>query len=139
MVSIALIISFLLHIITLFAIYQLLKQIQMKKETNTSEFQAILDTYLQEIKEENDRLQKAVSEGWPNEQQQPALKMDNIDPALEATNLNEKNESKDYMEASLYSRILQLYDQGLTESEIARKLNCGKTEAALIIKLYGKN
>ncbi|WP_164215481.1 hypothetical protein [Virgibacillus sp. YIM 98842] len=142
MVSFAIIISFILHIITFAVIYVLFKQVQTKKETNTGEIQTLLDGYLQEIKEENFRLQKAVSEGWTNEHGQPLPKKDNTDGDPATTNTSEdgiyENEQKDDMEASLQSRILQLYDQGHTEAEIARELNCGKTEAALIIKLYSK-
>jgi DNA-binding NarL/FixJ family response regulator len=142
MISFILIISFLLHMITFAAIYQILKQMQTIKQSNTSDIQEVLEIYLKEIREENNRLQKAVSGEHSHERKQPAQTADNLDFTIDNTIPEEnqiyENEKKDYMETSQHSRILQLYDKGLSESEIAQKLNCGKTEAALIIKLYGK-
>ncbi|MFA1820648.1 DUF6115 domain-containing protein [Virgibacillus oceani] len=142
MVSFVLIISFLIHIVTFAAIYQLLRQIQTIKQSDTSDIQEVLATYLQEIREENNRLQQAVLKDRPNEQEQLAQTTANPDLTIEKTTPEEsdiyENVKKDYMETSTHSRILQLHDKGHSESEIAQKLNCGKTEAALIIKLYGK-
>lgn len=143
MVSFVLIISFLLHIIMFVLIFQLYRQIETIKQSNTKEIQDVLSAYLREIKEENVRLLEAVSEAGTNEAEQPAQNRINPAPSPETADNAEdqiyENEEKDSMEASLHARILQLHDEGLTAAEIARKLNCGKTEAALIIKLYGKN
>ncbi|MEM1506445.1 hypothetical protein RG959_24150, partial [Domibacillus sp. 8LH] len=46
---------------------------------------------------------------------------------------------EDQVEASLQSRILQLHHRGKSNTEIAKQLDCGKTEVELIIKLYAKN
>jgi|SRR5690625_4567612 len=140
MVSFVLIISFLLHIITFAAIYQLLKQIQTVKQSNTDDIQEVLETYLQEIREENNRLQKSVTMDEPNKQKPAQTIKDakfDIDEMMAEEDQIYINENKDQMETSLHSRILQLYDKGLSETEIAQQLNCGKTEAELIIKLYG--
>src|SRR5690625_6659662 len=48
-------------------------------------------------------------------------------------------DTDDSIETSLQAKILQLSHQGYDADEIAGKLNCGKTEAALIIKLQEKN
>lgn len=40
--------------------------------------------------------------------------------------------------AAKYQEVLQLYRQGLTAEEIARKLNLGIRETGLIIRLHGK-
>ncbi|UJL47957.1 hypothetical protein KFZ58_08950 [Virgibacillus sp. NKC19-16] len=137
MISFVLIISFLLHIVSFLAIYQLFKQIQQLKQTNSGEIIELLDVYLQEIKDENRLLQEELSskakEGEPPEVIQTARKTEE-----EPTNeyLPTEMQANDRVETSLQARILKLHNEGFQEAEIARKLNCGKTEAALIIKLH---
>jgi DNA-binding NarL/FixJ family response regulator len=112
---------------------------EMMKKSNTDDIQDVLAAYLQEIKKENLQLQYAAEE-TPAAEEQPVQGRDDSHPIPAAikpagTEIYE-NEQKDYVETSLHSSILQLHDKGFSETEIARKLNCGKTEAALIIKLY---
>ena len=54
-------ISFILHIITICAIYLLFKQVQQMKLENPDEITSLMESYLQEIKDENNRLQTALS------------------------------------------------------------------------------
>jgi DNA-binding NarL/FixJ family response regulator len=149
MESFLLIISFLLHLVTLTIIFQFFKQrSQPKSGTQTEELVTLLETYLQEVKEENDRLQEAISsekdkatsvpKGVSNE---PVRSQANDDYS------EQENSSytppapieEDQVEASLQSRILQLHHRGKSNTEIAKQLDCGKTEVELIIKLYAKN
>ncbi|WP_106497599.1 DUF6115 domain-containing protein [Lentibacillus sp. Marseille-P4043] len=143
-------ISFLLHVITLAAIYQLLKQIKQlkqQKQNNTSEVMELFDTYLQEIKEENRMLEARLGNNDRKdlgEAQQATMRKNTPDPInqmeyADTTPDLPEAEADDSFETSLQARILQLYDQGYSHEEIASKLNCGKTEAELVIKLHGKN
>ncbi|MBP1968076.1 DNA-binding NarL/FixJ family response regulator [Virgibacillus natechei] len=143
MVSFVLIISFLLHIITLVVIYQFFKQIQTLKQTDSNDNDDIVElfeVYLQEFKDENKRLQDELLKDMSARN----TDIDNIDMELETTAENKSHhehtppeyEAVDRVEASLQARILQLYHKGLSETEIAQKLDCGKTEVALIIKLH---
>ncbi|PAV30027.1 hypothetical protein CIL05_09120 [Virgibacillus profundi] len=144
MVSFLLIISFILHLIALFAIYQLLKQIQELKQKDSSDITELFETYLQEIKNENRLLQKESSTIATKEKSVTDPQESLVDTKLNQQEEDEqiyytppKSNVEDRVEASLQARILQLYKEGFSETEIAQQLNCGKTEAALIIKLYG--
>ena len=135
MTSFLLIISFLLHIIAFIAIYQLYKQVQTpNKQGASQETIELLDMYLVEVKEENKRLEKTL---LAKEQYQS-----NENPMeKEVANTYTLPEVDDdiQFETSQQAEILQMHDQGMSNAEIARKLNCGKTEVELIIKLHAKN
>lgn len=143
MVSFVLIISFLLHIITLVVIYQLFKQMQTLKQTDSTDNDDIVElfeVYLQEFKDENKRLQDELVKDISAVN----TDVDKKDMELETTIKHKSDheyippeyKADDRMEASLQARILQLYHKGFSETEIAQKLDCGKTEIALIIKLH---
>ncbi|GAB3067196.1 DUF6115 domain-containing protein [Virgibacillus ainsalahensis] len=134
MIPFILIISFLLHITTLFAVYQLLKQINVLKKKKISESAELFEKYLQEIKDENSRLQEHLVEHKTETTDTSESMPSSVDDALIAHSPSIDNADK--VEASLQARILQLHNKGLSETEIAQKLNCGKTEAALIIKIH---
>lgn len=50
--------------------------------------------------------------------------------------LKNVNEVNDSVESSLEGKVLQLYHQGLSIADIAKKLDCGITEAELIIRFH---
>src|SRR5690625_5092517 len=58
MVSLLLIISFLLHIVLLIAIYFLYQQLEIVKRNKNDKLEATLQSFLDEIKDENVRLQQ---------------------------------------------------------------------------------
>lgn len=150
MTSMLLIISFLLHIITLFAVYQLFKELQSSKRNQGTDIENLFAVYLEEFKEENRKLQDALKQ--PGERSpvqkvapQPAVPFEQMlkkaeQAASPADVLDEQDESaikqvEDQFEASLQSQILLLHKQGKNIEEIARQLGCGKTEAELVIKM----
>jgi peptidoglycan hydrolase CwlO-like protein len=145
MVSFLLIISFLLHLAALGAIYKLFQQIQSLKSHDLQEIDGLFEAYLQEIKTENSRLQAQLQSMKKSEQEttpsnkpakeqkvQSAEWMENLEQHLVFTN-------EDKLEASLESKVLQMYSNGMVTGDIARKLNCGKTEVDIILKLHKKN
>ncbi|WP_010649267.1 DUF6115 domain-containing protein [Oceanobacillus massiliensis] len=147
MVSFLLIISFLLHLVAIAAIYKLFQQLHTFKTQDSTEIEALFDKYLQEIKRENSRLQEELQQekhiqrpvkSEPAAAAEPADKSE-ADSDIEPDFLPADIEYTDTMEASLESRVLQLHQEGLSIGEIARKLNCGKTEAEIIVKMHQKN
>ena len=156
MIAFLLIISFLLHIISLVALFQLIKQQQQNKQQESSqEVMAVLEVYLTEIKEENNRLEDLLAQQQKS-QTHPETKVASekvqvtvgasskeIEESEEKDDSSELDEllnelPKDQLNASLESKVLQLHAQGQNLETIAKTLGCGKTEAELIIKLYNK-
>ncbi len=152
MVSFLLIISFLLHLITLAAIFQLVKKIQASEsDTASDEIVQALERSLAEIKEENNRLQALLDHKEPlidKKKNESKIKKESTSEKQMVSVKNEKTngdidrllgtDAGYKVEASLESRVLQLYAAGKNVEEIAKTLNCGKTEAELIIKLYNQ-
>lgn len=150
MVSLLLIISFLLHIIALFSIYQLFKQLHAEKQQdNPQEIMEILEVYLEEIKQENNELKNLLKQDKSAEEEIEAPKKEIIVEKTEKKQELKGNHESGLdglldelpgyqVDASLESRVLQLHSTGKSIEEIAKTLDCGKTEAELIIKLYQK-
>lgn len=151
MVSFFLIISFLLHFVLLFSLFQLLKKVQkLENETDSKEIVEMLENSLEEIKRENNRLQLILNEDRkrnkrnleplePKEQKIKNTIIENEEQTASEEIDHLIGTSPGYkVEASLESQVLKLYADGLSIDEIAKKLDCGKTEAELIIKFYHK-
>lgn|SRR5690625_3287705 len=147
-------ISLLLHVVAFYLIFYLIKQVQLLREDKLEGIQQLFSNYLVEIKEENDRLQKQLSSNsLINERPQVATLEED---QLHKTTLNDQHKTnpikhtdtpeipltqrtdhiQDTYEPSLQANILQMHDQGYTEEEIAKTLNCGKTEVELIVKFH---
>ncbi|AIF45462.1 DUF6115 domain-containing protein [Virgibacillus sp. SK37] len=144
MVSFLLFISFLLHILTFIIIFQLIKKINTLQQVQSpSEIMDLFDTYLEEIKAENEYLQKTLNNiPEENKQKNTDEKVSNLPHSDETDQpfyAPHQEMPEDKMVASLQARILQLYQNGYTAEEIAKQLDCGKTEAALVIKLHAKS
>lgn len=139
-------ISFLLHAISLYLIYHLYVTNKQKENKNYNEIIQVFDSYLQEIKDENNRLLSFHKERQyetveaNKEQEQLTYKSDHLlQPKTDTNRLTElvnNNETNDSIETSIHAKVLALHQNGLDVEEIAKKLDCGKTEAELIIKFY---
>ncbi|TFJ94685.1 DUF6115 domain-containing protein [Lentibacillus salicampi] len=135
-----LLLSFLVHILTLAIIFLLFKQIQSVKQHNQQEWMKWMDTYLEDIKKENRHLEETLSgiASQPEKNMQPKT---DSEPAVESNEqiaddfTPEVDHIADDSHMSLEAQVLQLHDERMTVENIARKLNCGKTEAELIIKI----
>src|SRR5690625_4446007 len=153
MVSLLLIISFLLHIILLIAIYFLYQQIEQLKRDKNSQLETTLSNFLNEIKAENERLQlqiknenntveNKVNHNRPNvhfeqEMQKNMIKKDvkreyNYKPPQPLLQVEKK---LDKLETSLEAQVFQLAEEGMSVEDIAKKLNRGKIEIELMLKL----
>lgn len=142
MSSLLLIISLLLHFVAFYIIYSMFQQIQQLKNNQTTELTDVLESYLQDIKSENDRLQKEINarknktgkKSLLPKQNERNKKVEsnysNLDPTDLVDTIN------DSVETSLEARVIQLHNKGLSNTDIAKQLDCGKTEAELIIQFY---
>lgn len=149
MTSLMLTISFILHVIVLIAIYYLFNQVIENKENHSQEINKLFEKHINEIKEENVRLEAILRENkeaksrhmnHDKKTDDHVRKNEETQENLQGYSLNypdiEAESKDDTIETSLQAKILQLHNQGLSVDYIAKKLNCGKTEAELIINLY---
>jgi len=144
MVALLLLISFILHIITLFSLYMLFQQYKKGNALESKEIIELMETYLEEIKEENNRLQNYIHSLEREKDNAPAKTAAKSELPAEGNKEEESfalslaEKMNDHIEASLEAKVLQLHQQGKSLEEIAKTLNCGKTEAELIIKFQQK-
>jgi rRNA maturation endonuclease Nob1 len=145
MTSFLFIISFLLHIITITAIIAIYKQLVTNKSSNTQEIVSLMESYLEEIKNENKLLQEELSRTGnrtitkpdPSRDKDMTNSISDKEDVIDNIHLIDTGEAvRDELEVSLSSRILKLYGEGSSVEDIARKLGCGKTEVELIIKFH---
>src|SRR5699024_10431109 len=73
MTSFLLIISFLLHIIILTAVFQLNQQLHKSKKQTNDEIEEVLSSFLEEIKVENEQLKEMLSQSTVAHEQQVVL------------------------------------------------------------------
>lgn len=145
-------ISFLLHGISILAIYLLLKDRQ--NFDGNKQTKKILKETLEEIQRENRTLQNLLAE--ENQPDKKPLNNEEIKPeSLKSQRENKEDNAQaekefpdieilqsaayqDEVETSLEAKVLQLHMNGEAIDDIAKKLNCGKTEAEIIIKMHQK-
>ncbi|WP_087972883.1 DUF6115 domain-containing protein [Oceanobacillus rekensis] len=150
MVTFLLIISFLLQLAALGAIYKLFQQIQTIKSQDLQEIEGLFEVYLQEIKTENSRLQAHLQTEKKSKHETISSNKPTTDKKTQRTEWMEEEleqgmeqhistSYEDTLEASLESKVLQMHGKGMAIGDIARKLECGKTEIEIILKLHKKN
>ena len=125
MVSLLLIISFILHIIFFIALYYLYQQLKKKKMIEEKAIEQLLARFLQEIKLENEQLQKQLKEETTStiktvEKKHSSANTKIYKPSDLSIRISEK--PKDKIETSMTGEILNLYHQGVHIEEIARKI-----------------
>lgn len=154
MTSLLFLISFVLHIISITAIFLLFQQIQATKQNQKDQLESLLKSFVEDIREENERLQKSLQSNLSSQQSEPNR---NVNTQHTHTNKTDRSVSnrlvqnvkaehitnklvqaenrEDQIETSVESKILQLHEQGLSHEEIAKKMNRGKTEVELFLKM----
>ncbi|KGX88419.1 hypothetical protein [Pontibacillus litoralis] len=160
-------VSFLLHGVTLFIIVMLAKRVskanelELQQQQVAKEIEDTFTAYLLEIKEENERLLNRIEENGYNDYRVNASTgpkehgVHQTVPENEYASNSAKEDSSTHLKQqhytppqakeeeiytpSLQSSIYQLHLQGLTNEEIAKQLDCGKTEVELTLKINGKN
>ncbi len=156
-----LLISFIIHGITLVIIRQLkikIDQPAVTKQTldqQKKEIEELLAVYLLEIREENDKLLEAINHKTETKSKVNTGSIDRQvqKPILSSTQQTtstakpETEKYKDYqpllpkdeeepVETSFAAQVLALADRGYSAETIAKELNRGKTEVELLIKFH---
>ncbi len=178
MITFLLVISFLLHFITLIAVVILsirvskTKELELKQEKVARQVEETFTAYLLEIKEENERLMNILEQNGQTDvaeknrsgsdithpksqvksQEQespgPIVKKEAFEAPNTASYQNEESQSsydipteynkEESYQPSVQSSVFQLYDQGYNTEQIAKRLDCGKTEVELMLKIHPK-
>lgn len=156
MTSLLLIISFLIHVVVLIALFQLYQQNQRIMQERDDTLNTKMQQFINEIKQENNNLQEQLIQMKTppvasNFQENVQQRESHVKPTMTYNTSKqysaEESKSKDHsisalteerkeeMELSLEGKILQLHEAGFNAAEIAEKLTCGKTEVELILNL----
>ncbi|MEM1498188.1 DUF6115 domain-containing protein [Bacillus velezensis] len=142
--------SFVLHGVLLYAVIILYTRFSALKETERQQKKILEETentlaaFLLELKEENERLEDAKSCQAPDaEDAEPLAEPkeepdipDHMEKLISATERAESDENNGAH--SFEERVSELYEQGLTPAEIAKRMQSGKTEIELFLKFRGK-
>lgn len=107
---------------------------QFSQIEHTSRLQAI-NTYKKQTSSSTEQVPpgKEIGEKWESNDE-PSIKENNELPE-ETPTFQQLQEKLETDEASLYEEIVQLQQAGLSSAEIAKRLDKGKTEVELILKL----
>lgn len=157
MIALLLVISFVLHALSLFLIILLYLQLSKVKETEkhqqqmTEEMEQTFSAYLLEWKEENERFLKKLSDMTGNRSKEDVKKNHSIAQETSAKeeelpdyfpNVGDVKDIVDIRQQaappSLADEAWKLYEQGKTIEEIAKILKKGKTEIELLLKFRQK-
>lgn len=153
-----LLISFIIHVVTLVIIRQLkvkLDQPSITKQTldqQQKEIEELLAVYLLEIREENDKMIQLIDQQAKHESQEKIKEATIVEqpprkPIMEARQQEDKyqdyqpfmpKEEETVVEPSFAAQVLSLAERGDSIETIAKKLNRGKTEVELLIKFHQK-
>ncbi len=148
MLETILFVSFIIHAVTLSALYMIFKQMKQTNNSDVNKMESMMKSYVEKIQKENDELQAALQMHTPlNEPIKDKRSISlyehhspKVEEELVATSdewsmeeIARQNE-EDSVETTLESRVLQLHHAGLPIDMIAKQLHCGKTEASLIIQ-----
>lgn len=160
--SIFIVISILLHTLTLyfiFSLYQKQKQFQEEPESLyhlQQDLDEMLANYTKEIQRENRELKSMLSHSNGTKQQRKDetahTQEEHIVTQRETANVVGKPEAEtkeneyfppepeegDKVEKSLQAEVLSLDAKGYTASDIAKKLQVGVTEVELLLKFHPK-
>lgn len=138
------------------AVFNLYQQLQQSKSKQNEEITDVLDKFLQQIKSENERLERRLTTNrTPIEKPlyDPAEKIHvtrNLEQSIyDDKQINNKQRNQynpykiqeerltqhDQIETSLESQVMSLHEQGYSYDKIAKQLNRGKTEIELMIKM----
>lgn len=141
-----LIISFLIHILLLYAVYHLFQQLEIQKTEHKAELNSLLTGFIQEMKAENERFEQKLSNHKPVEkevvtdkvQESYGQALQEEESFIDYDKLLDKIEKDEKIETSLEAQVFKLHEEGKSIEEIARQTNSGKTEVSLLLKLSNK-
>lgn len=145
-------ISFIIHVVTLTALYMLYQHMKQRSTSQVDDINRMMQAYVAQIKKENEELRDVLESNTRDEtvsnEKQASIASTSYynkqnEPVTDPTAVTDVEETVsetvvDSVETSLESRVLQLHRSGIPVNEIAKQLKCGKTEAALIIQFQEK-
>lgn len=113
---------------------------QALKQSKNIEMKELMDGFLTEIREENNRLKRGLYEQKQSENQQPSMNDTLVKTEAPKQHVElPVEEKKDEFSPSIQGQVYQLYDQGVPIEEIAKRLDRGKTEIQLMVKFKKGN
>ncbi|MGG1245815.1 DUF6115 domain-containing protein [Bacillus spizizenii] len=151
--------SFTLHGVLLYAVIILYTRLAAVKETEKQQKKILEETentlaaFLLELKEENEKLIEntgSPSSHTEEETENSDLRHPKKDSEQDAsqeeenplkgliTEVERQEESVNSIAQSFEDRVIELYEQGYSASQIAQKLKSGKTEIELFLKFRSK-
>lgn len=136
--SIILFLSILLHIVAFWLIFKLNNKLKQNKSPDPNEIAELLEYYLDEFKIENKQLKDELDNQSPLSKDEKNMNDVESDHSETEGNFEVEVEADDFLETSLEAEVLHLHQQKYPPAEIAKRLNCGKTEVELIIKFHDK-
>ncbi|MBB6452896.1 putative transcriptional regulator [Salirhabdus euzebyi] len=160
MTSFLLTFSLILHGFTIMGFLYLYRRFSVQQDTeflekNMREVEDVFQSYLLELKDENEKLLNILAENGKNgiEQEEmeqktkPILNEERTEPnqaslrkvkdsVVNSYNPAEITVTDKVEEMTEESNVMLLHKQGLTIEEIAKQLNKGKTEIELLIKFH---
>ncbi len=86
--------------------------------------------------QENHSFQETLEEQSKKHREEKPQKVEDPSP-IEETNASDYQKEEAY-QPSLQSSVFQMYDQGYSTEQIAKRLDCGKTEVELMLKIHPK-
>jgi hypothetical protein len=141
-------ISLLLNVVCIYFIYLLWKKIveNHKSTESTDHIEELLELFSQEMRYENERLYKLISDfSSKNKQDRYKIHKKPVETGIGAINsieLNEENNEEDdevHIESETKPdthKVIILSKQGYNAEQIAKMLNRGKGEIELLLKFY---
>ncbi len=150
MTSFLLLVSFLIHLLLIIAVYHLYDKLKQTKTAQADELKEMLASFMEEIREENQKLEENLRKERESrhirdhvartrlmsesELKQSYSKGPKEEPLMPPPEI----QAGEQVETSLESKVLQLKQEGKSVEEIAKQLNRGKTEIDLLLKLHQK-
>ncbi|MFD1357567.1 DUF6115 domain-containing protein [Fictibacillus halophilus] len=137
-------ISLVLNVVCIYFIYSLWKKIDEnnKNAESTDHIEELLELFSQEMRYENERLHKLISDfSSKNEQDRHKIHEKTIETGIETINSITLNEENDEVHIESETKpdthkVIILAKQGYNAEQIAKMLNRGKGEIELLLKFY---
>lgn len=163
MVKTFIVISLILHAITLYVVYYLYRQTETLRQLNLQDVKELLESTLITIQEENKRLQHSlrtsqikvdsvhenkdtsefsplVTKNTQNSKSDPvkasAMAYTTQSESTADDLIKQEIDQTDTYKPSIQGQVLQLHEKGHSIEQIAQALNCGKTEVDLILRFH---
>ncbi|WP_376844416.1 DUF6115 domain-containing protein [Camelliibacillus cellulosilyticus] len=144
MLTVLIIFSLCLHLVSFYLITIMSQKINLLKAEETereAKMEEAMAKHLAGIREENERFIARLDEAIIHKTATGGLP-DNDGDHTDQISINgvaDSNDIEDHLEQSVVSRVLYLFDKGEKPEAIAKRLDIGKGEVDLMLKLHQKS